>query len=202
MDENKLTSKPITIRVPHDLLEEIDKRASALGNKRNRTEVMLNLMRKALDLPIPTISQSIEKTEKLDKRLSLLEKEVNDFKLLKKELEDLRDEISLVRQSQTKSDKKIEPVSEPLEPLQLKIKNDHEDTEISNYEVITSGELMKILREKAPDKTWKGSYLKIYREGKKAKEWHEFNGFKFRYKGIDTQNKKANKVHLWLVANG
>lgn len=199
MNETKATSKPVTIRVPQDLLDMIDKRVSELGSKGNRTEVILNSIRRSFDLPIPTISQSIEKAEKLDKRLSLLEKEVNDFKSLKKELEELRNEVSLVRQSQTKNDEKIETVSEPLEPLQLEIKNEHEEIESSNYEIIASGELMKILKEKAPNKTWKSSYLRPYREDKKAEEWHEFGDFKFKYKGIDTQSKRANKLHLWLA---
>ncbi len=184
MNKSSANSDPVTIRVPHDLLEIIDKKASALGGRRNRTETMLNLIRKALDLPIPTISQSIEKTEKLEQRLVSVESQ----------LKELQKELVRIRQSNTKNDKGKKVESQ--EPLQLEISPNNK---VEEGKTIGSGELMKILRVKAPHKKWKTFELRPYRMGEKSQKWHEFNSFKFKFKGVNPNSKNNKDKYLWLI---
>ena len=184
MNKSSANSDPVTIRVPHDLLEIIDKKASALGGKRNRTETMLNLIRKALDLPIPTISQSIEKTEKLEQRLISVESQ----------LKELQKELVSIRQSNTKNDK--EKKVESQEPLQLEISPNNK---VEESKIIGSGELMEILKIKDPIKEWKTTDLKPYREGKKSKEWYQVGDFKFKFKGVNPKSRNNRTRYLWLT---
>ena len=191
------SSKPITIRVPEDILEVIDDKAEALGGKGNRTEVMLNLIRKALDLPIPVISESIERTEKLEKRMEAVETEVQKILGI----------IEDIRQKTTESDKEektenisqkteIVTVKESDEPLQLELNS---PTMTKKERVIGSSELMSILRDKAPHKKWNGTNLRPYRTGKNKDSWHEFNGFKFKLKGLVPDSEGRRDKYLWSV---
>ncbi len=191
------SSKPITIRVPEDILEIIDDKAEALGGKGNRTEVMLNLIRKALDLPIPVISESIERTEKLEKRMEAVETEVQKIWGI----------IEDIRQKSTESDKEEETedisqkteiitVKESDEPLQLELNS---PTMTKKERVIGSSELMSILRDKASHKKWNGTNLRPYRTGKKQEHWHEFGDFRFKFKGIKPNSKNQKDKYLWSV---
>ena len=191
------SSKPITIRVPEDILEIIDDKASALGGKGNRTEVMLNLIRKALDLPLPVISDSIERTEKLEKRMEAVETEVQRILEL----------IENIRQENTTSDKKEKIDNVPVktansvkkklnEPLQLELQSTIKEKE---ERIIGSSELILILKKKAPEKKWNGTNLRPYRTGKNKDIWHEFSGFKFKLKGLVPNSEARRDKYLWSV---
>ncbi len=189
------SSKPITIRVPEDILEIIDDKAEALGGKGNRTEVMLNLIRKALDLPIPVISESIERTEKLEKRMEAVETEVQKIWGI---IEDIRQKSTESNKEEKTEDvsQKTEIITVNDEPLQLKLNS---PTMTKKERVIGSSELMSILRDKAPHKKWNGTNLRPYRTGKNKDIWHEFSGFKFKLFGLVPDNEARRDKYLWSI---
>ena len=144
------SSKPITIRVPEDILEIIDGKAEGLGGKGNRTEVMLNLIRKALDLPLPVISESIERTEKLEKRMEAVETEVQKILRIIEDIRQPSTEYDKEEETENISRKtEIMTAKESDEPLQLELKS---STITKKERVVGSSELMSILRDKAPQK--------------------------------------------------
>jgi len=96
MPAQNFDSTSVTLRIPNDVLVLIEGKVAQLSGKGKRSEVIINLLRKALGQPVSEAFSSLEKVEKLE----------HDVKDIATQIKDIYDSLEIVRQRLSVSDEK------------------------------------------------------------------------------------------------
>jgi len=113
-------STSVTVRIPNNILDLIDTKANDFGIKGKRSETIINLLKKALDLPVPIFALGVEKTDNTESQ-KVLELE-QKIKALVESLESVRQENTKLDTAFSVIEKNIDDkISKVIETFEAKI---------------------------------------------------------------------------------
>lgn len=182
-----MKTKSLTVRLPESLYDEI---VSRTGSK-TKTDVVVELLSASLGItPEPPEQSRIENMQQA------LE-ELKEWRVsVEKKLRGLIDETGELGKPQSISKSKEEndiEYSPIIEGLELPIDN----AIPSGSQLMTTTELLKVLKKEQPASGWDHKMLKKYREYRKAKTGHTFGLCFFKYANEKTEEKKP-KHQFWV----
>lgn len=209
-----MATTSITLRIPNEILAQIPERRG------DRSRALIELLRKGLSLPtekdlLETLGMKIEDLEKTVEKLSS-ERELNkkaQDKILQRltKLESSAPSVSIQSgNGMASKSKDPETIPLPIPPMQgsqipvqkpeaLVEKNTDDIPEKS--QLMSTGELLNILKREAPHKNWTSSSLIKYRSKKNSGEWHNVGKCRLKFSGQRAEGTRTRdrQWKFWVL---
>lgn len=120
MADSNSVSTSVTLRIPNEILQMVDSKADLLGRNK-RSEVIVNLLRKSLNQPIPGITTTLERNEKLEQEVSAIKSKFSEFdeilEVVRQRFATYDNDIEILRNSLTENLNKILSIETKMESL-------------------------------------------------------------------------------------